>query len=230
MNLFYTIIRSIVYIPFKLLYPTKVVNKRDFPKEKRVILVCNHLSWKDILIAAIYFPGYRHFLAKKEIGKNPIIRTLAKWLGVILIDRSRADLTAMRDTIAVLKKGQGVTVFPEGTRNKTDTAIHEIKSGVVMFSLKGDAPIIPAVIHSRARLFRKNYVYLSPTFDLSVLKDRRLDTPTVNEGGAIVGEKLAATKKLLDNYVENKKNADFKRMLKEHKKARKRALAAAEKL
>lgn len=230
MNLFYAIIRAIVYLPFKLFYPTKVINKKDFPKEKKIILVCNHLSWKDILVTAINLPGYRHFVAKKEIGKNRLVHRLAKWLGVIFIDRGKADMTAMREILGVLKKGEGMTIFPEGTRNKVDTSLQEVKSGVVMFSVKGDAPIVPAMIHSKARAFHKNYVCVLPKFELETIKGRRLDTPTVEEGADIVAEKLAEAKALLDYFVSHKKDKEYRRLMKDGKRARKNALKAARSL
>ena len=227
MNLFYAIIRAIVYLPFKLFYPTKVINKKDFPKDRKVILVCNHLSWKDILVTAINLPGYRHFIAKQEIGKSRLIHRLAKWLGVIFIARGKADMSAMREILGVLKKGEGVTIFPEGTRNKVDTSLQEVKSGVVMFSVKGDAPIVPAIIYGKARAFRKNYVYVLPKFELESLKGRRLDTPTVEEGAEIVAEKLAEAKRHLDYRVSHSKDKDYRRLLKDGKRARKTALKAA---
>lgn len=226
MNVFYSILRAIVYLPFRLLYPTKVINKRDFPKRKKVIVVSNHLSWKDILVTAICLPGFRHFVAKKEIGKNPVIRKLASWLGVIFIDRGKADMSAMRETISVLKKGDSVTIFPEGTRNKVDTSLQQVKTGIVMFSLKGDAPIVPICIREKARIFRKNYVYVLPPFELESLKGRRLDNPTVSFGAEIVAEKMSEAKRLLDEYVAGRKNKAFRRTLKESKKARKNALKA----
>ena len=230
MNLFYAIIRAIAYLPFKLIYPTKVINKRDFPKERKVLLVCNHLSWKDIIVTAINLPHYRHFVAKKEIGKNRLVHKLARWLGVIFIDRGKADMSAMREILGVLKKGEGVTIFPEGTRNKVDTSLQEVKSGVVMFSVKGGAPIVPAIIHEKARAFRRNYMYLLPAFELEDLKGRRLDTPTVEEGAAIVAAKLSEAKQRLDYYVEHRKDKQFKKLLKDGKRARKSALKAAKRL
>ena len=96
-----------------------------------------------------------------------------------------------------------------------------------MFSVKGDAPIVPAIIYGKARAFRKNYVYVLPKFELESLKGRRLDTPTVEEGAEIVAEKLAEAKRLLDYRVSHSKDKDYRRLLKDGKRARKNALKAA---
>lgn len=230
MNLFYTIIRGMFYLPFKLFYPTKIINKKAFPKSRRLITVSNHLCWKDVLIVATGFSGYRHVIAKKEIGKNPIIRRLAKWLGIIFVDRGKADMSSMRETVNILKKGEGVTIFPEGTRNKVDTSLQEVKSGVVMFSVKGGAPVVPVMIHHEAKLFRKNYVYVGTPFELDGLKGRRLDTPAVAEGAEIVASRMEAAKDYLDDYVARKRWKEFRALNKEHKRACKAAKKAARRL
>lgn len=227
MNLFYAVIKAIVYLPFKLFFPTKIINKKDFPRKTKLITVSNHLSWTDIPVVAISLPGYRHFMAKKEIGNNRLIRKLAKWLGVIFVDRGKADMTAMRDTVNVLKKGESVTIFPEGTRNKEDTSLHEVKSGIVMFSVKGDAPIVPVMIYSGAKVFRKNYIYVAPPFELTELKGQRLDSVAVAMGAETVTEKMSAAKEMLDFYVANRKNKEFKLMIKQNKSARKNAVKFA---
>lgn len=230
MNLFYTIIRGLFYLPFKLFYPTKVINKKAFPRKTKLITVSNHLSWKDILIVAIYLPGYRHVIAKKEIGKNPIIRKLAKWLGIIFVDRGKADMSSMRETVNALKKGEGITIFPEGTRNKEDTSLQEVKSGVVMFSIKGDAPIVPVMIYRRSKVFCKNYVYVAPPFELDDFKNKRLDVPTVALAANTVAAKMTDAKAYLEDYVERKRWKEFRKLEKEHRKARKNALKQAKRL
>lgn len=227
MNLFYSIVKAIVYLPFKLFFPTKVINKINFPKKKKLITVSNHLSWSDIPVVAISLPGYRHFMAKKEIGNNRLIRKLAKWLGVIFVDRGKADMSAMRDTVNVLKKGESVTIFPEGTRNKEDNSLQEVKSGIVMFSVKGDAPIVPVMIYSGSKVFRKNYIYVAPPFELEEFKGRRLDSVAVAMGAEIVTEKMSRAKEMLDFYVANRKNKDFKLMLKQNKIAKKNSVRFA---
>lgn len=227
MNLFYAIIRAIFYLPFRFFYPYKVINKKAFPKDRRVITVSNHLCWKDVLVVATGLRGYRHVIAKKEIGKNPLIKKLAQWLGIIFVERGKADMASMRETVNALKKGEGITIFPEGTRNKVDTSLQEVKSGVVMFSVKGQAPIVPVMIYRPSKLFRKNYVYVAPPFELENLKGRRLDTPAVAEGALEVAAKMAEAKSYLEDFVARKRFKEMRALEKAHKRARKNAIKAA---
>lgn len=217
MNLFYTIIRGIVYLPFKIFYPAKVVDKHNMLKKTKLITVSNHLKWTDIGIVAVDIPGFRHIIAKKELGKNPIIRAFAKWLGIIFVDRGKTDLSAIRTSVKILKEGGGITIFPEGTRNKKDESLQEVKSGVAMFAIKGDAPIIPIIIHHRSKLFRRNYLYVAEPFDLDEFKGVILDTPTLEKAAKIVTEKMLTAKSFLDDYVANKRWIERKEKKKQHK-------------
>lgn len=227
MNLFYSIAKAIVYLPFKILFPTKIIGKRNFPRKTKVITVSNHISWTDIPVVAVSLPGYRHFIAKKEIGRKPFVRWLTKSLGAVFVDRGKADMASMRETIGLLKKGESISIFPEGTRNKVDTSMNEVKSGIVMFSVKGDAPVVPVMIYGKGRVFRRNYIYVGVPFELTQIKNRRLDTPAMNEGVAAVTAKMEQAKELLDFHVENRKKKDFKLLCKQAKRARKKALKYA---
>lgn len=227
MNLFYAFIRAIVYIPTRIFFPVKIINKHLLPKEKNVIIMSNHLSWIDIFLIAVYVPKYRHFIAKKELGENPVIRFFAKALGVILIDREKSDVTAIKDIIKVLKKGHGINLFPEGTRNRVDSSIQSVKSGVVMFSLKGDAPIVPIIIHKKSKAFKKNYILAGEKITLDEFKNKQLSA-VMNEATAQVEEKMIALKQTLDNIVANKQWVLDKKAKKEERRQKKNKTLSTE--
>ncbi len=216
MKFIYLFARLLIYIPSIIIFPAKVINRKKFPKERRIIVVSNHLSWVDVLMLGIYFPGYRHFVGKKELGENWFVRFLAKILGVVLVDRSKPDMPAIKKVLGYLKKGQSINIFPEGTRNKVNESVQQVKSGVVMFSLKGDAPIVPVMIYKKSKPFRKNYLYVGDTFDLNEYKGRQLSS-IMDEATDIVENKLVSTKEELDRYVENMRSKSTKRKKKEEK-------------
>lgn len=215
MRKFYGFIRGVFYLPFKIFYPTKVLNARNMPKSERLISVSNHCSWKDIPVLAINVPGYRRFIAKKEIGKNKLIHKLAEMLGVIFIDRGKADMHAMRESINALKAGDGLAIFPEGTRNKNaDSALSEIKGGVTLLAIKGNAPIVPMIIWKKERVFRKNYIYIGEPFDLTEFHGKLLDGDTLGEASEKVLRHMQAAKDDMELFIKEKR---WKVQKKEHK-------------
>lgn len=204
MNPFYFLIKWLLFIPFKLLYPVQIINKKNMPKDKKLITVSNHLSGLDIVFVAVNFGGYRRFLAKKEIGKNPIIRVLATWLGVIFIDRDKADRQAMRTIIDSLNKNKSIAIFPEGTRNKTNTDLQEIKGGVSMFSIKTDSKITPVLIARKAKIFTKNYIYVGESFDLKQYSGKPINTAVLEESSKIVSDNMHKAKAEMESFISQK--------------------------
>ncbi|MFE4974283.1 lysophospholipid acyltransferase family protein [Kitasatospora sp. NPDC056651] len=80
-----------------------------------VLVVANHVSWLDIPLVAAGCPG--RSLAKTEVRQWPVLGPLAAWYGAVFLDRDR--LLTLPDTVAavaeVLRSGQPVIVFPEGS-------------------------------------------------------------------------------------------------------------------
>ncbi len=206
MRKFYKFIRGVFYLPFKLFYPTKVLNKCNMPYTERLISVSNHYSWKDIPVLAINVRGYRRFIAKKEIGKNRLVRKLADMLGVIFIDREKADMHAIRESIGALKSGDGLAIFPEGTRNKSeDGALQEIKGGVTLLAIKGNAPIVPMLIQKKERVFRKNYIYIGEPFDLSEYQGKMLDGDAIASASDKVAAHMQKAKEEMELFIKEKR-------------------------
>lgn len=204
---FYRFMKFIFYVPARILFPAKVLNKELLLKEGPTITVSNHLSWIDAILIPLYAPGFRRLMAKKQVAKNKIARWWELNMGVILIDREKSDMTAMRTTIKTLKENGMVHIFPEGTRNKTGTTeLQEIKGGSAMFAIKSGAYIQPIMIYRKAKPFRKNYLYVAEPFRLTQFEGELLDSGRLAEADAIIAEKMQAAKSALDAYVAAKKN------------------------
>lgn len=230
MKKFYTFIRGVFYLPFKVLYPTKVLNRRNMPKTERLISVTNHYTWKDIPVLAVNVKGYRRFIAKKEIGKNRLIRFLAHSIGVIFIDRSKADMHAIRESINTLKAGDGIAIFPEGTRNKSaDGALQEVKGGVTLLAVKGNAPIVPMIIHKPEKLFRKNYIYIGEPFDLNDFQGKLLDAETIAAASETVAKHMQKAQADMEIFIREKKWVEQKKQRKQFLQRERKQNAQAKK-
>ena len=219
---FYKFCKAMLYLPYKLVFPTVVVGKENVPVGRNYISVGNHLSWADTPNIGINIKGVRHFVAKKEIGDNRFVRWLALKLGVIFIDRGAADLTAVKKILRALKNGENVCIFPEGTRNRNNTDLQEIKSGAAMFAIKGNTLIVPMMIFRKTRAFHKNWLYVAPAIDMSAYSGRKLDAETLDEAVALLSERMHQAKEYLDDYVINKRWKEIKAAARAEKKRLKR--------
>lgn len=87
------------------------------------ILAFNHRSLLDAPMAFSAIPGYWHFIAKEELYNSAILRWLLPRLGVVAVNRTNIDLSTIRKGVDILKKGEVLGIFPEGTRNLADEEV-----------------------------------------------------------------------------------------------------------
>lgn len=157
-------IRAFTNTAVRLFFPTKVIGRENLIKEG-CILVCNHLSGWDIPIAYYAVPYKMNILGKKEVVKLRGFGTLYKKLGAIAVNRENVEPSTIREVIAVLKKGNKLLLFPEGTRKKPKgTRLYNIKSGAALFAISTGVPIIPMIIDKKPRIFRKNTLVIGKPF------------------------------------------------------------------
>ena len=126
-------------------------------------------------------------------------------VGAIGIDRGKVDLSAMRKVMGVLNEGGSITMFPEGTRNKSGSdEMQEVKAGASLFAIKGQAQVVPIMLYRKPRLFRKNYLYVSQPFNVAELS-ARADSATVASGAKIIEDNMREASAYLTDYVQNKR-------------------------
>ena len=84
---------------------------------------------------------------------NPIARWFFTYMGAFPVDRGKADLTAIKKALTVLKQGQKLIIFPEGTRVKEGMS-GEAKSGAAMMAVRTGSPVLPVYITPGRKAFR----------------------------------------------------------------------------
>ena len=151
---------AIVWIFIRPLFPTKVVGKENLPKKKGYVLTCNHFSNMDCIILDLFLVKKIRFLAKKELFKNKFASFFLKKFGAYPINREKPELSSFRFALDVLKKDKILGIFPEGTRNKTEKAMQDLKQGAITFASKGNTDIVPVVLYNKPKAFRKNYIII----------------------------------------------------------------------
>lgn len=134
-------------------YGVKVIGLENIPKSGPVILTCNHLSNFDPVIMGGFAGKRRHsiYMAKKEAASWPFLGWLFKKYKFVFIDRKKkgGDLHALKEALKVLKRGESLVIFPEGTRSKTGK-MGQAKAGVGFLIYHSGAPVVPI------RVFKTN--------------------------------------------------------------------------
>lgn len=121
-----------------------------------VLFVGNHQSYGDIPICLAGTPHFAAFIAKVELKKAPILSWWMEKMGCLFIDRQnmRQSLQVILDGIEMLKAGDSLIVFPEGTRMK-DGEMGEFKLGSLKIAAKAKVPIVPVTIRNSYKLYEE---------------------------------------------------------------------------
>lgn len=150
----YPLVIVIVRVYYKIMFKITVVGKENVPKDGNGVLCSNHISNYDPLTMAVYLDRLPRFIAKKELFKNKLFGALLRNLEAFPVDREATmDMKAFKTAVNVLKGGELLGIFAEGTRVKEGEE-KAAKAGVAMFALKGNAPVIPVAISGKYK-FRK---------------------------------------------------------------------------
>jgi 1-acyl-sn-glycerol-3-phosphate acyltransferase len=127
----------------------KVVGAENVPETGAVILASNHASNFDPpLVGTAVRQRLIHFMAKEELFHNPIMNWFLRYMNTFPVHRGHVDRKALVEALRVLKSGEILGIFPEGTRITTGLgAFHE---GMAAIAVKSGVPVIPvAVVGSR---------------------------------------------------------------------------------
>ena len=115
------------------------------PTQGPRMLVCNHISWLDIYV--IYAVCHCRFVAKADVGRWPLIGTLAMAAGTLFIEReSRRDaLRVVQQISDRLQVGDSIAVFPEGT-SSDGVDVLPFHANLVQAAITAHAPVQPVAI------------------------------------------------------------------------------------
>jgi 1-acyl-sn-glycerol-3-phosphate acyltransferase len=142
---FYRIARALVLTPFKLLFWVRVTGRSNVPRRGAYIVAPSHRSVFDIPFAAYVTRRRIRMMAKRELFSSSFGGWLFRKLGAIEVEREATDRGALRISQQVLREGEPIAIFPEGTR-RTGPVIDELYDGVAYLALKAGVPILPVGI------------------------------------------------------------------------------------
>jgi 1-acyl-sn-glycerol-3-phosphate acyltransferase len=138
---------------FRVLGGLEIRNRERIPKEGPLLVCPVHMSFLDPPVVGCMFPRMLWFMAKSELFKG-LMGKVIRTTGAFPVHRGEMDSSAVRQAIDLLKQGDALLVFPEGTRNDGKT-LRPIQSGVAMLAKRSDAQILPVGISGTERMLPK---------------------------------------------------------------------------
>jgi len=175
---------------YKLVYRAKGVNKHNVPKEGGVILCANHSSNHDVVVLALTCPRNLRFLAKKELWGSKISSWFFNGMGGIPVDRDNPGMDSFRRSIEVLKNGEPLAVFLQGTRRQ-EIDTQDFKSGVALFALKAKVPVVPVHITTGYKAFKRVTITFGEPISFEEYYDTKVRAEQLNEIAQRVMDEIA---------------------------------------
>ena len=138
-----------MFFRFHVIHPERMVESGS------LILAMNHQSYFDPPLAGICSKRAVYFLARKTLSSLPFFGRLLPDFNVIPIDRDGNDPSSLKAIIRLLRSGNGVVLFPEGTRSH-DGNLQRGRSGIGLIIAKTKSPVLPMRVFGAHEAFPKN--------------------------------------------------------------------------
>ncbi|MGC4103895.1 lysophospholipid acyltransferase family protein [Ferruginibacter sp.] len=144
--------------------PVKVKGKQNFIPGRNYIVVFNHNTLLDVPLSAPYVPGPNKTIAKASFAKVPLFGWFYR-KGSILVDRKneKSRIQSYEAMKQVLAEGMHMSIYPEGTRNRTAEPLKPFYDGAFKLSTDTQKEIIPCIITGTKKAMPVNkFFYLLP--------------------------------------------------------------------
>jgi 1-acyl-sn-glycerol-3-phosphate acyltransferase len=169
---FYRVVRSIAMAVCRPFFGVVIVGAERVPVTGAFIVAPTHRSLADVPFTSFITPRIVRFLAKRELLEHRMSKWFFSNLGAVAVDRGTADRGALRVLEAVLRAGDPVALFPEGTRG-TGPTVAPLFDGAAYLALKLGVPIVPVGVGGT---------------ELILAKGQRL--PRLHKVAVVVGEPI----------------------------------------
>lgn len=138
----------------------EVEGVENVPRQGPLILVSNHLNNADPPMIAHAIPRHPTFMVKQEMLGWPILGLGFRLYGCFPVRRFEADLAALRKATELVRGGEMLVMFPEGTRSRT-ASMGRGHPGTALIALRAGAPILPVAI-TGTETVRWPWLFLRP--------------------------------------------------------------------
>ena len=184
------IIVFLVYIFNVIVFRVKCVGQENIQNKGAYIICANHTSNWDEQILVSNLKRKVYVMAKAELFKNKFI----KWLGdkccVFPVKRGMRDIESIKYSLKLLKDGEILVIFPEGTRKGLEKN-GKAQNGVAYMAIRTGVPVIPVGIQGEMKQFRKVKLNIGEPLDFSQYKSNKPEKEILDK----------VSKEIMDNII-----------------------------
>lgn len=174
----YTFVVLLYAIVVKLLFFMRIEGRENIPKDRNCVLMGNHQCLLDPVTLALCVPDREiHFMGKKELFENKLLGWAFRKVHGFPVDRGNMDMAAIRTAMGVLKDGNTLGIFPEGTRSRSGHML-PLLGGASLLALKSGCDVVPVYIDGNYRPFHRIVVRVGQPVEMADLRAGRMNRET----------------------------------------------------
>jgi 1-acyl-sn-glycerol-3-phosphate acyltransferase len=152
--MFYYFVKYLLTPFLYIFFFPKIIGRKNTKIKGKAIIISNHSSMGDPLLLSATFHRQILWMGKAELFEHKLLAAIFNGVRTFPVNRGESDLPAIRHAFRMLRDGEILGIFPEGTRVKSD-GIRDFESGAALLALKSKAPIIPVYIKGDYKFFRR---------------------------------------------------------------------------
>ncbi len=97
-----------------------------------------------------------HFMAKEELFRSALFGALIRGLHAFPVRRGHVDHAAIRRCLRLLREGEVLLMFPEGTRGD-GMALHEAEGGIGLLMARSSCPVVPVYVRGTDKVLPRGW-------------------------------------------------------------------------
>ena len=177
------------------LFHLRVSGLENLPRQGPFILSSNHQSYLDPVVLSGVLPRNimesSFAVGTSEIFGQGFMRTLARWVRVVVLDPDANLVPAMRAGAFGLRHGLVLLLYPEGERS-IDGSPRIFKKGAAILSIHMQVPIVPVAIEGFHEAWPRGKAFFQKLSPLRMVFGKAIGPPPESEASEAVYEKMTA--------------------------------------
>jgi 1-acyl-sn-glycerol-3-phosphate acyltransferase len=157
----YRIIRALIAGFCRIFWRMSVEGDEHLPAEGSFVLAPVHRSNVDFAIASALTRRRMRFMGKDSLFKSKPFAAFISALGAYPVHRGAADREALRVTMDLVKGGEPVVIFPEGTR-QSGPEVQKLFEGAAYIATRTGVPIVPVGIGGSEQAMPRGSKFVKP--------------------------------------------------------------------
>jgi len=197
-DLVFLTVRSTLYLFLKVWHRYEIRGAEHIPAQGGCLIAANHVSFLDPA-AVSCGTGRRKtwFLARDTLfsGHSWFFRALH----CIPLNRENGEIGAIRKSIQMLREGQMLALFPEGTRSRNGE-LQQGHRGIGLIVSKAQVPVVPSFVEGTYNAFTRGSRWIRPC-RIRVTYGRPITTEEVSALGTGRGSQERIAKLVMDRIA-----------------------------